>query len=675
MADPKDTDAAGPPAPRRPQSAAASDTPPPAGPLRAAAVRRDGDAPAGDATAASPADNKVQVRDTQYLIAPRTFAGGFQPLGVDALEAHLNALEGVTVVRKIAPGGVGVFALGESAGPGGIMVARATPERGAELIAASQQGAPVIVEHDALLNHHGLAPLLASNAPASGTPGTFGRGQLDLKFRVVGTNQAPLGRAEIRVFGHNFPGQGITEADGTATVSVFGETADSINAVYVKPFADYWERYVIRPHLLTDDAANVIELQPLSSMLPRFPQQQILGWGQELMGLAQVPAHLNGQNVKIAIIDSGCDNTHPQLTHITQGVDLTNPDDPKGWTKDEISHGTHCAGIIAGLASDQQGIRGFAPGAEVLILKVFPGGRFSNLIDALDLCIQRQVDVVNCSLGSGQVSEIVQRKMEEARQKGVACIVAAGNSGGPVQFPATLQAVLSVAAIGQERRFPADSYHAQALMPQMIAANGVFPAKFSCFGPEVKISGPGVAIVSTVPGGGYAAWDGTSMAAPHLTGLAALVLAHHPLFQGSLRTRSAQRVDALFQAIIMAAQPLVADPQRGGAGLPMAAAALGGATQAAAPQPAAPAPAPTPAPAPAMTLAQALGGFAGVPLGALLGQALGNFGGFGQVGGQPPPQQPTPQNGYGLPQGTQPAPWAGVSVPQVLQQLRQLGLI
>jgi hypothetical protein len=77
------------------------------------------------------------------------------------------------------------------------------------------------------------------------------------------------------------------------------------------------------------------------------------------------------------------DNTHPQLTHITQGVDLTNPDDPKGWTKDEISHGTHCAGIIAGLASDQQGIRGFAPGAEVLILKVFPGGRFSNLIDAL----------------------------------------------------------------------------------------------------------------------------------------------------------------------------------------------------------------------------------------------------------------------------------------------------
>lgn len=512
------------------------------------------------------------------ICAPRVRSRGpgSHRIGVDALEANLNALEGVTVVRRIAPSGVGVFSLGEIAGPGGIMVARATPERGAELIAALQRGAPVIVEHDMLLNHHGLVPLEASAPVAGAVPGAFGRGQLDLAFKVVGTNQAPLARAQIRVVGRNFPGQGETGVDGTASISLFGETPASINAVYVKPFADYWERYIVRPHLTTDDGPNVIELQPLSAMLPRFPQQQMLGWGQELMGLAQVPAHLNGQNVKVAIIDSGCDNTHPQLTHITRGVDLTNPDDPKGWMQDEISHGTHCAGIIAGLASDQQGIRGFAPGAEVLILKVFPGGRFSNLIDALDLCIQRQVDVVNCSPGSGRVSEIVQRKMEEARQKGVACIVAAGNSGGPVQFPATLPGVLAVSAIGQERRFPADSYHAQALMPAMIATNGVFPAKFSCFGPEVKISGPGVATVSTVPGGGYAAWDGTSMAAPHLTGLAALVLAHHPLFQGSLRTRSAQRVDALFQAITVAAQPLVADPQRGGAGLPMAAAALGG---------------------------------------------------------------------------------------------------
>ena len=75
--------------------------------------------------------------------------------------------------------------------------------------------------------------------------------------------------------------------------------------------------------------------------------------------------------------------------------------------------------------------------------------------------------------------------------------------------------------------------------------------------------------MSTVPGGGYVAADGTSAAAAHVTGLAALVLAHHPLFQeGALRVRSEQRVHALFELIRASAVPRVPDPQRGGAGVP-----------------------------------------------------------------------------------------------------------
>ncbi len=83
------------------------------------------------------------------------------------------------------------------------------------------------------------------------------------------------------------------------------------------------------------------------------------------------------------------------------------------------------------------------------------------------------------------------------------------------------------------------------------------------------MSAPGVAVISTVPGGGYAAADGTSVSAAYVTGLAAMVLAHHPLLQqGLLRARNAHRVQALLELIRASAVPHFADPLRGGAGVP-----------------------------------------------------------------------------------------------------------
>jgi hypothetical protein len=128
--------------------------------------------------------------------------------------------------------------------------------------------------------------------------------------------------------------------------------------------------------------------------------------------------------------------------------------------------------------------------------------------------------------------------------------------------------VLTVAAIGRVNEFPADSYHAQTVTP-VVDANGFFSASFTCYGPEVSVCAPGVAITSSVPENSYAAWDGTSMAAPHVTGLAALALAHHPDFRGSGQMRSAARVERLFQIIKQSCQPLMlGDQRRTGFGLP-----------------------------------------------------------------------------------------------------------
>jgi subtilisin family serine protease len=276
----------------------------------------------------------------------------------------------------------------------------------------------------------------------------------------------------------------------------------------------------------------------------------------------------SGSGVRIGLIDSGCDNSHPLLRHVTQGKDFIAGGTDTSWNQDVVSHGTHCAGII-NAAATEQGVVGCAPAAELHVFKVIPEGRISDLLAALDECIERELDLINISVVSNGFSELVSQKLQEARQKGITCIVAAGNSGGPLLFPASLPGVLTIAAVGKLREFPPDSSHVLSVIPQLLGSDDIFAASFSGIGPQVAFSAPGVAIVSTVAGGGYAATDGTSTAAAHVTGLAALVLAHHPVFQeGAFGMRSEQRVHALVELLRASAVPRIIDPQRGGAGIP-----------------------------------------------------------------------------------------------------------
>jgi subtilisin len=528
----------------------------------------------------------IPSRPVEILIAQRD--GMLHTQSTDQIAKALSAMPDVRIRKTLRPSGLAVMAAG-AAGASDVIVAETSEARKNELRMTASPA--LIVEENLELMHLGGAITSVGSPKAAILPmAASAASAIVVQIKVQDTQGRPIGNCLVTAYGRGFV-NGSTDAQGSCTLTFFGESLSGITALYVKPFADFWERWIDTPQLAAN-TPNTVTLEPLSAFQPAgFPGTPFVGWGQRLMGLdQQAVQRLTGQGCKVAIIDSGCDNTHPSLTHVRVGRDLTNLDqqgnpDQQSWSQDTLSHGTHCAGVISG---NGQGMRGFAPQAEVHVLKLFPGGKFDDLISALAYCVDNRIDVVNCSLGSDQISETVMQRMEQARQAGVAVVVAAGNNAGPVLFPALLPSCFAVSALGQQNDYPPYTYHARTSpqqAPGLIGVNGTFAANFSCYGPQVRACAPGVAIISTVPGGGFASWDGTSMAAPHITGLCALVAAHHPAFANRAAPRNAAWVDQLFQIVVQAAAPLGLDAQRGGAGLPLATGAL---QQQAAPQAAQP---------------------------------------------------------------------------------------
>jgi len=517
---------------------------------------------------APPADPVSVVRRKQrYLVGLRPTPGVSFTTHGDAFLERLPQMEGVDVIRTLQPRSSAASRAGHLDAAPDIVVVSMDEQRGEAL----RQHAPphIIVEVDAPIGHSDLAPAepVGWQFRARGMP--YPKLRREVRFCVQGDGDRPLANATINLFGPGFPTQAITDASGLAALSTFTADPAEIHAVYVRPVAGHWERYIPDPSL--DFArVNLVRLLPFHKSASKSVVDRQHGWGQRLMKFDRMSADWSGVGIKIGIIDSGCDVTHPILQHIERGIDLTRNHDRQTWRSDEIGLGTHCTGIIAGAATPTAEAVGCAPGAEIVILKVLPGGYCSDLIDALDACIEQRLDIVQIGVCCSQFSELVTHKLAAARGNGIACILGSGNSGNAVQFPANVPGTLAVAALGQFGEFPPDTRHAQRALPQWPVSGGIFPTYFSCGGPQVAACAPGVAIISSVPGGGYAAWDGTSMAAAHVTGLAALLLSHHPALQrNDYVGRPESRVAALQELIRAMAVPLAPlEPYRVGAGLP-----------------------------------------------------------------------------------------------------------
>ncbi len=224
-------------------------------------------------------------------------------------------------------------------------------------------------------------------------------------------------------------------------------------------------------------------------------------WGAAEAATDVTADGITGEFVKVAVMDTGVDLTHPDL-NVQGNVNIINP---RKSGNDDNGHGSHVAGIIAAL-DNQAGVIGVAPKAYLYAVKVLDAngsGWLSDLVDGLQWCIDNHMHVVNMSLGASSDNLTFHQAITSAYNAGVAMVAAAGNSGtSGLSYPARYSETIAVSATN-----PDDSL-----------------AYYSSYGPEVDLAAPGTSIYSTYKRGGYATLSGTSMATPHVTGTAALVL-------------------------------------------------------------------------------------------------------------------------------------------------------
>jgi len=221
-----------------------------------------------------------------------------------------------------------------------------------------------------------------------------------------------------------------------------------------------------------------------------------LDWSISAYGLPALWSRHQGAGVRVGVLDTGVDDSHPAL----QGVVKLHRNFTKDCSAtDTNGHGTHVAGVIAARGP----MTGVAPQAEIVSLKVLNNngsGSLESVARAILFAIEAKCDIIVMSLGSIVRTADLTDAIKTADASGVVCVCAAGNDGGRVSYPAAYEQAIAVGAAGRH--------------------GGV--CEFSSRGREIDVVAPGEEITSCWLGGGYATLSGTSMAAPFVAGVLAL---------------------------------------------------------------------------------------------------------------------------------------------------------
>jgi type VII secretion-associated serine protease mycosin len=253
-------------------------------------------------------------------------------------------------------------------------------------------------------------------------------------------------------------------------------------------------------------------------------------WSLKRLMTGRLWEKTRGEGVDVAVIDSGVDDSHPQLKEAVDAgrgksylkgekpadESVTPPDYAADGTTDVAGHGTKVAGIIAARPNKKTGFVGIAPEATIIPIQHndrIVMGDADTLARAIDYAVGQGAEVINISQDTEEPlkpGSALQQAVQRAVDAGVLVIASSGNDGlgGNVKktYPASYASVLAVASSNRSNE----------------------RAQFSQSGDFVDIAAPGVDMISTVPGGGHCAANGTSFSAPFVTGVAALLVAEHP---------------------------------------------------------------------------------------------------------------------------------------------------
>ncbi|WP_059171349.1 S8 family serine peptidase [Bacillus sp. FJAT-27445] len=231
-------------------------------------------------------------------------------------------------------------------------------------------------------------------------------------------------------------------------------------------------------------------------------EEQHIPWGISTIGSTEgFKQDFYGNGIKVAIFDTGI-SEHKDL-HIAGGVSFVK--DTANFA-DDNGHGTHVAGTLSA-QNNEFGVVGTAPGAEIYSIKVLNNsgeGSYSQVIQGIEWAIDQQMNIISMSFGGMTPSLALHEAIKKANEKGILLVASAGNFGMGEEteaYPARFPEVLSVGAIDNTKQ----------------------RASFSSTGSELDLVAPGVNIFSTTYDGEYGYNSGTSMAAPHVAGAAAVI--------------------------------------------------------------------------------------------------------------------------------------------------------